>query len=65
LPTTTSSNVIDASNLERNLYLTLQLLESGIPRIIALNMLDIAKGQQINIDIAALSLRLDYTRWYR
>jgi len=51
-------NVIDASNLERNLYLTLQLLELGIPCIIALNMLDIARNQHIDIDIAALSSRL-------
>lgn len=38
-------NVVDASNLERNLYLTLQLLELGIPCIVALNMLDIAEKQ--------------------
>ena len=36
-------NVVDASNLERNLYLTLQLLELGIPCVVALNMLDIAE----------------------
>ncbi|XTZ38719.1 Fe(2+) transporter permease subunit FeoB [Salmonella enterica] len=51
-------NVVDASSLERNLYLTLQLLELGIPCIIALNMLDIAEKQQIRIDIDALSARL-------
>ncbi|CAQ82244.1 MULTISPECIES: Fe(2+) transporter permease subunit FeoB [Photorhabdus] len=51
-------NVVDASNLERNLYLTLQLLELGIPCIIALNMLDIAKNQHIQIDIAELEQRL-------
>ncbi|MCK8565898.1 Fe(2+) transporter permease subunit FeoB [Yersinia ruckeri] len=51
-------NVIDASNLERNLYLTLQLLELGIPCIVALNMLDIAQSQRINIDVAALAQRL-------
>ncbi|WON76756.1 Fe(2+) transporter permease subunit FeoB [Serratia sp. UGAL515B_01] len=51
-------NVVDASNLERNLYLTLQLLELGIPCIVALNMQDIAKSQNIEIDIAALSERL-------
>lgn len=39
-------NVVDASNLERNLYLTLQLLELGIPCIVALNMLDIAEKQK-------------------
>ena len=51
-------NVVDASNLERNLYLTLQLLELGIPCVVALNMLDIAEKQQIRIDINALSARL-------
>ncbi|WP_047685171.1 MULTISPECIES: Fe(2+) transporter permease subunit FeoB [Xenorhabdus] len=51
-------NVVDASNLERNLYLSLQLIELGIPCILALNMLDIAKSQHINIDIAALEQRL-------
>jgi ferrous iron transport protein B len=51
-------NVVDASNLERNLYLTLQLLELGIPCIVALNMLDIAQTQNITIDIAALEKRL-------
>ncbi|ECW8872846.1 Fe(2+) transporter permease subunit FeoB [Salmonella enterica] len=51
-------NVVDASNLERNLYLTLQLLELGIPYIVALNMLDIAEKQQVRIDVDALSMRL-------
>ncbi|HKS34866.1 MAG TPA: Fe(2+) transporter permease subunit FeoB [Enterobacteriaceae bacterium] len=51
-------NVVDASNLERNLYLTLQLLELGIPCIVALNMLDIAEKQHIRIDIDALAHRL-------
>ncbi|MBW5812244.1 Fe(2+) transporter permease subunit FeoB [Yersinia kristensenii] len=51
-------NVVDAANLERNLYLTLQLIELGIPCIVALNMLDIAKSQHIDIDIAALSQQL-------
>ncbi|MCD6055863.1 MAG: feoB [Gammaproteobacteria bacterium] len=48
-------NVVDAANLKRNLYLTLQLLEMGIPCIIALNMTDIAKQRGIDINIAALS----------
>ena len=51
-------NVVDASNLERNLYLTLQLLELGIPCIVALNMLDIAEHQNMQIDIQALSEQL-------
>ncbi|MBN0266823.1 50S ribosome-binding GTPase, partial [Pseudomonas aeruginosa] len=40
-------NVVDAANLERNLYLTVQLREMGIPCIVALNMLDIARSQRI------------------
>ena len=51
-------NVVDAANLERNLYLTLQLLALGVPCIVALNMLDIAENQQISIDVAALAARL-------
>jgi len=51
-------NVVDASNLERNLYLTVQLLELGVPCIVALNMLDIAENQRISIDTQALAKRL-------
>ncbi|WP_336996699.1 Fe(2+) transporter permease subunit FeoB [Leclercia sp. UBA7405] len=51
-------NVVDASNLERNLYLTLQLLELGIPCVVALNMLDISEKQKVRIDIDALAARL-------
>ncbi len=48
-------NVIDASNLERNLFLTLQLLEMGVPVVIALNMMDVVRknGLDINIDLLA------------
>lgn len=44
-------NIVDASNIERNLYLTTQVLELGIPTIIALNMMDIVNknGDKINI----------------
>lgn len=48
-------NVVDATNLERNLYLTVQLREMGLPCIVALNMLDIARTQGLRIDIEALS----------
>ncbi|HBV40289.1 MAG TPA: ferrous iron transport protein B [Erwinia sp.] len=48
-------NVVDASNLVRNLYLTLQLRELGMPCIVALNMLDIAESQHIHIDVARLA----------
>ncbi len=51
-------NIVDASNLERNLYLTLQLLEMGIPVCLALNMMDVARQRGIEIDVAALSQRL-------
>lgn len=47
--------VVDASNLERNLYLVLQLIEIGRPLVIALNMSDIAKAQGIAINVPALS----------
>lgn len=50
--------VVDASNLERNLYLTLQLAEMGIPMVVALNMHDIAVQRGIRIDIARLSTLL-------
>ena len=47
-------NVVDASNLERNLYLTLQLLELGKPVVIALNMMDIVKERGLEIDLHRL-----------
>jgi len=47
-------NVIDATNLERNLNLTLQLLERQTPAIVALNMWDDTKHQGINVDVAEL-----------
>ena len=45
-------NIVDATNLERNLYLTTQLVELGIPVVIALNMMDLVKksGDKINVD---------------
>lgn len=42
-------NIVDASNLERNLYLTTQFLEMGVPLVIALNMMDVAKDRGIEI----------------
>ena len=47
-------NVVDASNIERNLYLTVQLMEVGIPVVIALNMMDIARSKGYDIDSEAL-----------
>ena len=43
-------NIVDASNIARNLFLTVQLMENGIPLIINLNMMDEAKRQGIKID---------------
>lgn len=51
-------NVIDAANLERNLYLTVQLLEMGIPLIVCLNMMDVARKRGIKIDSELLSEKL-------
>lgn len=48
-------HVVDASNLERNLYLTTQLMELGVPVIVALNMVDIAEMRGIRIDAGRLS----------
>lgn len=52
-------NILDAFNLERNLYLTCQLLEMRVPVVVALNMMDLAKRVGIEIDCAALSRVLD------
>ncbi len=51
-------NVIDATNIERNLYLTTQLLEMGAKVIVALNMIDEAEAKNIKFDIEALSNKL-------
>ncbi|MFW5793905.1 MAG: ferrous iron transport protein B [Bacillota bacterium] len=52
-------NIVDASSLERNLYLTYQLLDSKIPMIVALNGMDIVDKNQERIDYDALSKELD------
>ncbi len=51
-------NVIDASNLERNLYLTTQLLEMHVPVVVALNMMDMAKQRGIRIEVEHLEKHL-------
>lgn len=48
-------NIVDASNLERNLYLTCQFLELGVPLVIALNMIDVARDRGIEIRAERLS----------
>lgn len=51
-------NLVDATNLERNLYLTTQLLEIGVPVVVALNMMDIVKKRGDSVDSAALAKNL-------
>ncbi|HIT94454.1 MAG TPA: ferrous iron transport protein B [Candidatus Faecivivens stercoripullorum] len=51
-------NIVDATNIERNLYLTLQLLELRIPMVLALNMMDEVRANGGTIDVKGLSKRL-------
>ncbi len=51
-------NIVDGTNLERNLYLTTQLMELGIPVVIAINMMDIVRKKGDKIDIEKLGLKL-------
>lgn len=51
-------NIVDASNLERNLYLTTQIMEMGLPMVVALNMIDVAHERELAIDDKVLSRRL-------
>ena len=51
-------NIVDATNLERNLYLTTQLVEIGIPVVIALNMMDLVRRKGDNINVRELSRQL-------
>lgn len=48
-------DIVDASNIERNLYLTTQLMELGVHVVVALNMMDVASARGINIDVELLS----------
>lgn len=50
--------IVDASNLERNLYLVSQVLELGLPTVLALNMTDVAQQRGMQIDVARLQQRL-------
>ncbi len=54
-------NIVDATNIERNLYLTLQLLELNIPMVLALNMMDEVRANRGSIDIQKLSQGLGIT----
>ena len=51
-------NIVDATNLERNLYLTTQLVEIGIPVVIALNMMDLVRRKGDSINVKELSRQL-------
>lgn len=51
-------NLVDATNLERNLYLTTQILDLGLPVVVALNMMDLVKKSGDKIDVAGLSKQL-------
>jgi ferrous iron transport protein B len=51
-------SIVDASNLERNLFLVSQVLAIGLPTVVALNMVDLARDRKIEIDVPALSRRL-------
>ena len=51
-------NIVDATNIERNLYLSLQLMELGIPMVIALNMMDEVRASGNSIDVKLLSAHL-------
>ena len=51
-------NLVDATNLERNLYLTTQILDLGLPVVVALNMMDLVEKNGDKIDMAKLSRKL-------
>lgn len=51
-------NIVDGSNLERNLYLTTQLLEMKVPVAVAVNMIDVAKARGLKLDVAGLERQL-------
>ncbi len=51
-------NIVDASNLERNLYLTTQIMEMRVPMVTTLNMMDVARDRELDIDTDILSQRL-------
>ena len=52
-------DLVDATNIERNLYLTTQLIETGVPVVVALNMTDLLEKRGIKIDTNRLSMLLD------
>ena len=52
-------NIVDATNLERNLFLTTQLLEMKVPIVVALNMMDLARRRKLSIEVEHLAQHLD------
>lgn len=58
-PDTLYLNVLDASTLERGLYLTLQLRELNVPMVVLLNMMDVAERRGLSIDLVQLQERLE------
>lgn len=58
-------NLVDATNLERNLYLTTQIIDLGIPVVVALNMMDLVEKNGDKIDVDALAKRAWAARWCR
>jgi ferrous iron transport protein B len=51
-------NILDASNLERNLYLSMQIMEMGVPMILAINMMDVARRRGVMLDLDWLQDRI-------
>ena len=51
-------NIVDATNIERNLFLTLQIIDTGVPTVVALNMMDAVEKNGGSVDIEALESRL-------
>ena len=56
-------NIIDGTNIERNLYLTTQLIELGIPVVMAVNMIDLVRKNGDKIDLKKLGAQLGCRRW--
>ncbi len=54
-------SIVDASNLDRHLYLTTQVMELGVPVVLAVNMIDVAAGQGVTIDAAKLAAETGLT----
>ena len=52
-------DLVDSTNIERNLYLTTQLIETGVPVVIALNMTDLLEKRGMKIDVARLSMLMN------